>query len=70
MDCILYLFHTDVNSGTTKDYVYGVLRVRYTFAIELRDKGKYGFLLPPNQIVPTATEFFEGLKALVREMKI
>ncbi|CAH3025693.1 unnamed protein product, partial [Porites evermanni] len=56
-------------SGTTKDYIYGHLNVKYTFSMELRDTGKYGFLLPPRLIEPTAKEAFEGIKAMVENIK-
>ncbi|KAK3740591.1 hypothetical protein QZH41_001064 [Actinostola sp. cb2023] len=46
------------NSGGSKDYTYGQLGVKYSFALELRDTGRYGFLLPPNQIIPTGIETF------------
>ena len=42
--------------------------VKYSLPVELRDKGSYGFLLPPEQIIPTGEETFEGLKALVGAM--
>lgn len=58
------------NSGGSKDYTYGELKIKYSFALELRDRGRYGFLLPANQIVPTAMETFEGIKAMAREMRI
>ena len=61
---------SDLSSGTLHDYVYGSLRVKYAFAVELRDKGHYGFLLPASLIEPTARELFEGLKAMVLEMKL
>ncbi|XP_074610333.1 carboxypeptidase B2-like [Acropora palmata] len=57
-------------TGTLQDYVYGTLKVKYSFAIELRDKGLFGFLLPPHYIEPTAKELFEGLKTLIGEMKL
>ena len=60
----------DQNSGGSKDYTYGRLNIKYSFALELRDRGRYGFLLPANQIVPTAMETFEGIKAMAREMRI
>ena len=44
--------------------------MKYSFAIELRDKGLFGFLLPPHYIEPTAKELFEGLKTLIGEMKL
>lgn len=59
-----------INSGSLTDYVYGGLKVKYTFAVELRDQGKFGFVLPASQIEPTAKELFEGLKAMVRKMHI
>lgn len=58
------------NSGGSKDYTYGVLNIKYSFALELRDRGRYGFLLPANQILPTAMETFEGIKAMAREMRL
>lgn len=33
-----------------------VLDIPYSFGMELRDTGEYGFLLPPEQILPTAEE--------------
>lgn len=60
----------DQNSGGSKDYTYGKLGIKYSFALELRDRGRYGFLLPANQIVPTAMETFEGIKAMAKEMKL
>lgn len=60
----------DQNSGGSKDYTYGKLKIKYSFALELRDTGRYGFLLPARQIVPTAMETFEGIKAMAREMRV
>ncbi|CAH3112222.1 unnamed protein product [Pocillopora meandrina] len=57
-------------SGGSEDWTYGKLGVTYSFSVELRDTGRHGFLLPANQIIPTGEETFEGLKALVREMRV
>ena len=38
--------------------------------MELRDTGKHGFLLPPRLIEPTAKEAFEGIKAMVENIKL
>ena len=38
------------------DWALGELGIPYSMAMELRDTGMYGFLLPPNQIIPTAEE--------------
>jgi murein tripeptide amidase MpaA len=51
-------------AGSTADYAYDTEKVLYAYAIELRDTGDYGFELPANQIKPTATETFNGLKAM------
>ncbi|XP_031556611.1 carboxypeptidase B-like [Actinia tenebrosa] len=58
------------NSGGSKDYTYGKLGIKYSFALELRDRGRYGFLLPPNQIIPTGIETFNGILAMAREMRV
>jgi len=42
-------------SGGSSDWVYGDAGV-FGFTIELRDTGYYGFLLPPEQILPTCQE--------------
>ncbi|CBY13045.1 unnamed protein product [Oikopleura dioica] len=42
--------------GTTEDYSYQTLGVTLSWVLELRDTGAYGFLLPADQIIPTAEE--------------
>ncbi|KAG1653168.1 Carboxypeptidase A2 [Nymphon striatum] len=56
-------------SGSTIDYIYGMLGVKYSFAVELRDRGQYGFFLPKSLIIPTASEFFNGVKAVINYVK-
>ncbi|XP_005235383.2 carboxypeptidase A1-like [Falco biarmicus] len=46
--------------GTTVDWAYDN-GVKYSFSFELRDTGRYGFLLPSSQIIPTATETWPAL---------
>jgi len=58
------------NSGGTKDWVYKTLGTTYTFALELRDKGTYGFLLPADQIMPTGMETFAAIKAMAAALNI
>uniref|UniRef100_A0A673T4G0 Carboxypeptidase B2 n=1 Tax=Suricata suricatta TaxID=37032 RepID=A0A673T4G0_SURSU len=41
--------------GGSDDWIYD-LGIKYSFTIELRDKGKYGFLLPERYIKPTCAE--------------
>ncbi len=42
-------------NGSSVDWCYGAAD-RLSVSIELRDTGSYGFLLPPEQILPTCTE--------------
>jgi len=51
-------------SGSSADYTYGVCGVKYSYGVELRDTGKYGFLLPSDQIIPSGIETFAGIVAM------
>jgi murein tripeptide amidase MpaA len=55
-------------SGSSADYTYGVANVLFSYGVELRDTGRYGFTLPANQIVPSGEETFAGVKALAKYM--
>jgi len=48
-------------SGSSADWGYDVSKVKYSYGIELRDTGEYGFLLPADQIVPQGEEIFASL---------
>ncbi|XP_015433604.1 PREDICTED: carboxypeptidase B-like [Dufourea novaeangliae] len=43
-------------SGGSDDWSKAILKVKYTYTIELRDTGKHGFVLPSRYIIPTAKE--------------
>jgi murein tripeptide amidase MpaA len=45
-----------IASGSSPDWVYGAAHITYAYTIELRDTGRYGFLLPADQIVPQGEE--------------
>lgn len=49
-------------SGASADYSYDVTGVKYSFAIELRDTGNYGFVLPPSQIYPSGVEMWAAMR--------
>jgi len=49
-------------SGSSADYTYGTAKVLYSYGVELRDTGEYGFLLPPAQIVPSGVETYAAIK--------
>jgi len=55
---ILYLA-----AGVTHDWIYGEFGA-VGIGIELRDTGNFGFVLPPDQIIPTGEENFESLLRL------
>lgn len=60
---ILIYTYADYSSGSSRDWAFGSLGVPYVYTIELRDTGRYGFVLPADQIIPTGEETFAGLKA-------
>ncbi len=49
--------------GSVVDWVYGDQGV-FSWTIELRDEGQFGFVLPPEQIIPTGEENFEAVLTL------
>jgi hypothetical protein len=55
-----------VYSGFAMDYIYINLGVKYSGLIELRDRGRYGFVLPESLICPNSLEIWEGFKAHAR----
>lgn len=56
-------------AGGSIDWTYAVLGVKYSYALELRDKGRYGFLLPANQIKPSGEETSDAFIAACLAMK-
>jgi len=61
--CLLY-----VASGGSLDWTLGELGIPYSYAMELRDTGLFGFLLPPNQIIPTGEEVWAFHMTAAREL--
>ncbi|XP_008943759.1 PREDICTED: carboxypeptidase A2 isoform X2 [Merops nubicus] len=55
-------------SGGSIDWSYDN-GIKYSFAFELRDTGRYGFLLPAKQIIPTAEETWLGLKTIMEHVR-
>jgi len=53
-------------TGSSVDWVYGNANVKYSYAVELRDQGQHGFLLPANQIIPSGKETLAGVVALAQ----
>lgn len=52
-------------SGSSLDWAYKA-GIKHTFAFELRDKGKFGFLLPESQIKPTCKETMLCVKFIAK----
>ncbi|XP_013908559.1 PREDICTED: carboxypeptidase B-like [Thamnophis sirtalis] len=52
-----------LSSGCSDDWVFNQ-GINYSFTFELRDKGKYGFLLPESQIKPTCQEIMLAVKLI------
>jgi len=50
-----------ITSGTADDWGYTQAGIKYTYTIELRDTGTYGFQLPANQIIPTGQEIWAAM---------
>ncbi|XP_050622163.1 carboxypeptidase B2 isoform X1 [Macaca thibetana thibetana] len=49
--------------GGADDWIYD-LGIKYSFTIELRDTGKYGFLLPERHIKPTCKDAFAAVSKI------
>ena len=58
-----------LNTGSSADYTYDVLGIKYSFGVELRDMpDQFCFELPEDQILPTATENFAALRVIMRRV--
>lgn len=53
-------------TGSSVDYVDATGNATYSYTYELRDRGTYGFVLPANQINPTAVETWAGVLAMLQ----
>ncbi|XP_011704931.1 PREDICTED: zinc carboxypeptidase-like, partial [Wasmannia auropunctata] len=57
-------------SGTSVDYIKGIYDKPIVYVYELRDQGHYyGYLLPPEQIIPTGEETLDSLVAMFKAAK-
>ncbi|KAB5587196.1 hypothetical protein PHYPO_G00010300 [Pangasianodon hypophthalmus] len=55
-------------AGGSDDWAYD-LGVKYSFTFELRDTGRYGFLLPESQIKPTCEETMLAVKYIAAHVQ-
>jgi len=64
--------------GQGADMLYGVggasddwaksIGIKYSYTLEVRDTGSYGFILPPAQIIPTSVETWEAVKVVANQV--
>ena len=59
---------SDPAAGVSDDWYKGVLKSRFAYCVELRDKGNYGFLLPPQQIKSTGEELWAAQRVVFQKM--
>lgn len=64
--CIPCLLYTA--SGSSADWAHGVADIGFVTSMELRDTGSYGFILPPEQIIPTAEETWAFHTSVIRDL--
>lgn len=64
-----YFCSSDPASGGSIDWVKGNLSTPYTYVWELRDSGRYGFLLPANQIIDTSEETLNSVVVILQHAK-
>ncbi|XP_048751828.2 carboxypeptidase B-like [Ostrea edulis] len=55
-------------AGGADDYAKGACGVKYSYTVELRDTGRYGFVPPSSYIAPAGEETFAGFKAFATEL--
>ncbi|CAD0204037.1 unnamed protein product [Chrysodeixis includens] len=59
----------DFATGTSVDWVKERLHVPLTYCYELRDRGVYGHLLPPEQILPTGEETMDSIVEMILQAR-
>jgi len=56
------------SSGSSRDWSYGSGIFRWTYTLELRDKGDHGFILPADQIIPTCQETWPAVLLVAQKL--
>ncbi|KAF9919871.1 Carboxypeptidase A4 [Linnemannia zychae] len=57
-------------SGGSIDWTYAVGKVKYSYGVELRDTGRYGFMLPEAEILPSSEETFAAVVYLANFIRL
>lgn len=57
-------------AGSSMDWMMGAeaAKIPFAFGVELRDKGKHGFLIPPKEIFPTVKDAWIINRVLAKEV--
>jgi len=55
-------------AGASDDWYKGTLGTRFAFTTELRDTGRHGFVLPPDQIIPSGEEMWAGFEVVIQRL--
>lgn len=58
----------DPAAGDSNDW-YASLGFRFTYTTELRDKGRYGFELPEDQIIPSGEEMWAAYEVALNKVR-
>lgn len=56
-------------AGGSDDWAKALLKIKYAYTIELRDTGRYGFILPARYIIPTAKEAVAAIQVMTEVSK-
>lgn len=56
-------------AGGSDDYAMGHSGIEYAYTMELPDRGRYGFLLPPSEIVPVGKEVGQAMSKMIEKMQ-
>ncbi|XP_043505521.1 carboxypeptidase B-like [Polistes fuscatus] len=56
-------------AGGSDDWAKAMLKIKYSYTIELRDTGVHGFVLPARYIVPTAKEALAAVQVIAEACK-
>ena len=64
----IFLCFLDAAAGATDDWAKGTMGAEIVFTTELRDTGRYGFLLPPEYIIPSGEEFMAAFVAAANKV--
>ena len=65
---LLFLIFSDSAGGTSFDWAKAVAGIKYSYTLELRDRGQYGFVLPRRYIVPVCEETWQGIKTAALQL--